>query len=282
MPNLSVTQIRIYPIKSLGAIHLQEAVLEPRGFRYDRRWMLVAPGTGQAPWQFITQRTVFPMALIDVALTDSHLQVWHRHRPADRLAIPLEQMTEETLPVQIWDDQVLARAVSAEADAWFSRELGFSCRLVRMPESTERMVDPAYAQDGEIVSFADAYPYLLIGQASLDELNRRLGTSLEMSRFRPNLVVAGGTPHEEDTWYQLRLGGLPFYGVKPCARCVLTTIDPQTGEKGTEPLKTLAAYRKLNHKIYFGQNLLPAAAGVLRVGDPVEVVERRPARVPFP
>ncbi|RCR66542.1 MOSC domain-containing protein [Larkinella punicea] len=270
-------EIRIYPIKSLGGISLSEAVVEPKGFRYDRRWMLVKPdGT------FLTQRENTVMALVEVELTDRHLRVYHRHRPDDVLEIPLGKTTQESLMAYVWDRQAIdSLVVSPEADAWFSRLLGFSCRLVYMPDDSLRPVDPKYAQPDDVVSFADGFPYLVISTNSLDELNRRVEQPLEMVRFRPNLVVEGVLPHDEDTWYHFKIGELTFYGVKPCARCVLTTIDPVSGQKGKEPLKTLATYRKLDSKILFGQNVLAETTGLLRVGDPVTILEQRPARLPF-
>jgi len=282
MPTPVLKEIRIYPIKSLGGISLPEAVIEEKGLRYDRRWMLVKPGEGGSPGEFITQRTYAVMALIDVELTPEHLRVYHRHRPDDVLEIGLNTQSDERLDVIVWDDTVAAAPVSAGADQWFSRVMGFPCRLVRMPEETRRPVDSKYAQLDDIVSFADAYPCLLVSEESLQELNRRLAEPLSMIRFRPNLIVEGTLPYEEDTWYRFRIGSHDFYGVKPCARCVLTTIDPETGQKGKEPLRTLATYRSLNNKIYFGQNAIPAAVGRLRVGEPVEVIERREARLPFP
>ncbi|WP_234735278.1 MOSC domain-containing protein [Tellurirhabdus bombi] len=269
-------EIRIYPIKSLGGIALSEAIVEERGFRYDRRWMLVTP-----EGKFLTQRTIFPMSLIDVALTDSSLRVWHRNEPANALEVPLDLMTTEILSVTVWDDTILANVVSAEADQWFSHVLGFPCRLVRMPETTHRTADQDYAQPGDVVSFADGYPYLMIGASSLEELNRRIPEELSMTRFRPNLIIEGSQPHEEDTWSRFSIGDIAFRGVKPCARCVLTTIDPATGEKGKEPLKTLATYRRANGKIYFGENCIADVTGVLRVGDVINITEYKEPRLAF-
>ena len=273
---MHLSELHIYPIKSLGGIAVSEVIVEPKGFRHDRRFMLVSP-TGK----FMTQRTDHQMALIDVAIQDNTLQVWHRHRPDDVLDIPLTVATsDETMQVDIWDSKdVPALTVSAEADRWFTKVLNTPCRLVFMPESTHRAVDPDYARDPnhDAVSFADGYPYLLIGQSSLDHLNQRLNDSLSMRRFRPNLVVQGSSPHEEDTWAEFRIGDLHLYGVKPCGRCVLTTIDPETGKPGKEPLQTLATYRKWKAKILFGQNVLAQPTdrfplGTLRVGQPVEVI----------
>lgn len=278
-----ISELRIYPIKSLGGISVTEAVVEERGFRYDRRFMLVQPGEDET-WDFITQRSNYHMALVDVAIEDDTLTVWHRHHPDNVLTIPLTGPTTEsaeTLRVNIWDSKgVSAIAVSSEADRWFSRVLGLECRLVYMPNTTRREVDPAYAHQDDVVSFADGYPYLLIGQASLDDLNQRLPMSsprIDMLRFRPNLVVSGSSPYDEDAWQEFRIADMTFYGVKPCARCVLTTIDPATGQKGSEPLKTLATYRQWKHKILFGQNVLPSpeATGVVRVGQTIEVIHRQ-------
>ncbi|GAB3722028.1 MOSC domain-containing protein [Spirosoma lituiforme] len=282
---MTISELLIYPIKSLGAISVTETVVEGKGLRYDRRFMLVDPNG-----DFMTQRTNYQMALLNVAINETaELRVWHRHRPDDVLTLPLTIPTQtegaepprETIGVTIWDSShVPALLVSAEADQWFSRVLEKPCRLVYMPETTHRDVDPAYAREQDAVSFADGYPYLLIGQASLDTLNQRLEEPITMLRFRPNIVVAGSLPYEEDAWQQFRIGDVEFFGVKPCARCVLTTIDPETGQKGREPLRTLATYRQWKHKILFGQNVLakPTGAltlGTLRVGQPVNVLQRQ-------
>ncbi|QKZ12513.1 MOSC domain-containing protein [Spirosoma sp. KUDC1026] len=283
---MTVSELYIYPIKSIGGISIAEATVEGKGFRYDRRFMLVEPTGDDKPWPFITQRTHPQMALIDVAIDnassdDAQLRVWHRQRPDDVLTLPLVPASEtvtESVRVSIWDSlDVAAVTVSDAADRWFSAALGFTCRLVYMPATTNRQVDQQYAKPGDAVSFADGYPYLLISQSSLDELNRRLSEPVEMRRFRPNIIVSGAQPNEEDAWQQFQIGELDFYGVKPCARCVLTTIDPETAQKGKEPLATLATYRRWNKKILLGQNVLtsPTATGVVRVGQPVTIVNRQ-------
>ena len=284
---LTLSALYIYPIKSLGGISVSEAIVNEKGFRYDRRFMLVTPSGG-----FMTQRTNHHMALIDVAVDrsrpggpDETLHIWHRDQPDNVLTLPLTVLpnaSDETIFVSIWDDENLrATVVSPEADRWFSDALNKPCRLVFMPDSTRRPVDPAYDRRNNpghptAVSFADGYPYLLIGQASLDDLNQRLPQSIGMGRFRPNMVVSGSLPYDEDTWEQFRIGEVNLYGVKPCGRCVVTTIDPATGQKGCEPLHTLASYRQWKHKILFGQNVLANAkpGGLLRVGQPVEIVSR--------
>jgi hypothetical protein len=177
--------------------------------------------------------------------------------------------------VRIWSDVVEARSCGAKADAWTRALLGEGHRIVVLADDDARAVDPAYAREDDRVSFADGYPFLLTTHASLDALNRRAGTRLEMARFRPNLIVDGAEPFAEDGWARIRIGDLGFRVVKPCVRCVVTTLDPATGEGGREPLRTLATFRKTEKGVTFGQNLLADGLGVLRVGDAVEAVERR-------
>jgi uncharacterized protein YcbX len=262
---LVLQEIYLYPIKSLGGIAVQEAQVEERGFKYDRRWMLV-----DQSGEFLTQRQHPQLALLQVALSESQLEVFSKGDPSQRIAFDLDLASNQELLVSIWGDQVLARVVSAEVSRWFSDFLQMDLDLVVMPESSHRKMDPRYAVQGESVSFADGMPYVIIGQASLDELNQRLEVPISMDRFRPNLVFSGGEAYAEDQFKQLQIGEVEFQVVKPCARCVLITVNQQTGEKGKEPLATLATYRTVNNKIYFGQNAVALAPGMVRVGDPIQ------------
>jgi uncharacterized protein YcbX len=153
---------------------------------------------------------------------------------------------------------------------WFSDFLEMELDLVVMPESSQRKMDPRYAVQGESVSFADGMPYVFIGQSSLDELNQRLEVPVSMDRFRPNLVFSGGQAFDEDEFTRIKVGEVDFQVVKPCARCVLITVNQQTGEKAKEPLATLATYRTVNNKVYFGQNAVALAPGMVRVGDLIQ------------
>jgi uncharacterized protein YcbX len=262
---LVLQEIYLYPIKSLGGIAVQEAQVEERGFKYDRRWMLV-----DKKGDFVTQRQHPQLALLQVALSESQLEVFSKGDPSQRIAFDLGLFSDQELQVSIWGDQVLARVVSVEVNRWFSDFLKMDLDLVVMPESSHRKMDPRYAVQGESVSFADGMPYVMIGQASLDELNQRLEVPISMDRFRPNLVFSGGEAYAEDQFKQLQIGEVEFQVVKPCARCVLITVNQQTGEKGKEPLATLATYRTVNNKIYFGQNAVALAPGIVRVGDPIQ------------
>jgi len=264
---LTVSALYIYPIKSLGGIPLEKATLTDRGFQHDRRWMLV---DGQN--QFLTQRELPTMSLLQVQLNEDSLSIHHRHT-RDSIQVPFTP-TGALCTVTVWDDTCEAQYVDKNADEWFSRVLSLLCRLVYMPEGSQRKVDPNYAQGDEITSFSDGYPLLLIGQSSLDDLNSRLPQPITMERFRPNIVFTGGLPFQEDEMAEFNIAGIIFYGVKPCARCVIPTIDLSTGEKGKEPLKTLSGYRQRNNKIYFGQNLLFRNAGgaCISVGDAITLL----------
>ncbi len=263
---LSLSAIYIYPIKGLAGISLPSSQVEERGLQYDRRWMLV-----DDTHTFLTQRKYPQMALLTVQLTSKGLRVQAPGK-AD-LLIPLGA-TGEKLRVTVWDDTCEAETVNTVADNWFSEALGVFCRLVYMPDHSIRPVDSRYAVADNYVSFADAYPFLVISEESLADLNGRLAEPVPMNRFRPTLVVKGATPFAEDTWYRFRIGECIFYGVKPCARCVVTTIDQETAEKGKEPLKTLSIYRQRGHKILFGQNVIFGREGSkIQVGDEVEVLQ---------
>lgn len=260
-----ISELYIYPIKSLGGISVSAAEVSSRGFQFDRRWMLV-----DAHYQFLTQRKFPQMALIKVQLKEDGLLLEH---PANgSMKVPFES-SEETQDVDIWEDCCTGLFVNQQVDEWFSDILSMKARLVYMPESTQRQVDLRYAPAGVITSFADAYPFLMIGQTSLDDLNERLEVPLPMNRFRPNIVFTGGEAFEEDLMKHIRIAGMDFYGVKLCARCIMTTIDQETAQKAKEPLKTLSSYRSKNNKILFGQNLIHSARGMIRVGDTMNVLD---------
>lgn len=265
---MKLSEINIYPVKSLKGIPLTEAKVEPRGLRYDRRWMLV-----DADGRFMTQRDFPKMALLETSVNGSGLKV---NFDGSELSVP-EEAEKGPVEVGIWEGPVDAAMFGDEVNGWFSDALGVDCRLVTMPETARRRVPAEFAVDPEEdhVSFADAFPYLLIGEGSLAELNSRLETPVPMNRFRPNLVVSGSEPFAEDGWRKIRIGETIFHLVKPCGRCVLTTVDQATGIKdGKEPLKTLASFRTANGKVLFGQNLIAEnPGGTIRVGDEIEVLE---------
>ena len=224
---------------------------------------------------FLTQRKFPEMALLRTSIENDRLLIFHKNFTKEKLILPLvPEMDSKTLLVKIWDDFCEAQLISNEADNWFSEQLKFSCRLVYMPELTKRKVDAKYALDNDITSFADGYPVMIIGQESLDNLNRRLTEKIPMNRFRPSIVFTGGKAFEEDTFEHFRIKEIDFYGVKLSARCVITTTNQDTAVTGKEPLKTLSGYRMKNNKIYFGQNLLVKSIGRISIGDQIEIVKQ--------
>jgi uncharacterized protein YcbX len=268
IPMLQISELYIYPIKSLAGISVTEALVTPTGFEHDRRWMLVDESN-----MFISQREAPQMARMKVTIEDYGLKITYK---GDHLSIPFDTPSSPLGgrgAVTIWDDTCIAEYVSKEADEWFSTMLEINCRLVFLPDDTKRVVDQRYAPQDAITSFADAYPFLIIGQASLDDLNSRLSVPLPMNRFRPNIVFTGGKPFEEDMMACFTIGDIEFYGVKLCARCTITTIDQSTAARGKEPLKTLAAYRQKANKILFGQNLVHKGGGIVKIGDTIEVLK---------
>jgi len=269
-----LSEINVYPVKSLGGISLKTAVVESRGLQFDRRWMLTDEKN-----QFLTQRDFPKMATVAVQIINDNLRITSGD---ETLEISLEPATFETASVKIWSSRCRARIYEKKVNEWFSDVLETNCRLVLMPEETIRRVNYFYAvHKDDAVSFADGYPFLLSGENSLADLNSRLDAPIPMNRFRPNLVVSDSGAFAEDEWKKIKIGACVFHVVKPCARCVITTIDQSDGIKtGAEPLKTLAAYRipkrSLKKKILFGQYLIAEGAGaVLNVGDKIEVIETK-------
>jgi uncharacterized protein YcbX len=258
----TISQLYIYPVKSLGGIAVDQLTITDRGAAYDRRWMLV-----DLNGDFLTLREHAVMSRLHTAIEGTDLIIFDAHNPSDRIFTPLHPSPSASVNVTVWGDVVSAWMCVETLSDWLSSKLGQSVRLVYMPDESLRPVDPDYAPAGSITAFSDGYPLLIIGQSSLDDLNSRLDQPVEMLRFRPNIVFTGGTPFDEDHFTVINIADIPMLGVKPCARCVVTTIDPATGESGPEPLRTLATFRKQANKVNFGMNLVPTGTGNLRIGD---------------
>ena len=264
-----ISELLIYPVKSLGGISVKSAVLTDRGFEYDRRFMLI-----DSQNRFVTQREFPELAFFKTAILGDQLSMTDK-RDGSSVAVPLIAVEGEQIGVQIWDDHCQAMLLDNTIADWFSARLSQAVQLVYMPDESHRRVDPAYAGNGELTSFSDGYPVLMIGEESLKGLNARLENPIPMDRFRPNIVFSGGYPHVEDTFNTFRAGDVQLHAVKPCARCVLTTTDQETGQRTAEPLKTLSKYRSQHNKIYFGQNLLASNTGEVRLGDHLIVLSSK-------
>jgi uncharacterized protein YcbX len=267
---LSLSAVYRFPLKSAQGESLARAQLDVLGLVGDRRWMIVDALSGR----FLTQRLLPQLTQLRAQWLDGeHLLLSLAGRKDLLVALPT--IDAELRTVTVWSDSLQVPDAGDAAALWLSEWLGRACRLVQVPAERARQVDQRYARVDDRVGFADGFPLLLIGQASLDDLSARVGRRLEMLRFRPNLVVSGSAAYSEDNWKRIRIGALEFRLVKACSRCIMTTLDPQTGERSVdrEPLATLKTYRERDGELYFGQNLLHSGFGELDVGMPVEVLE---------
>ncbi|AKF09608.1 MOSC domain-containing protein [Sandaracinus amylolyticus] len=266
---MKLSGISRFPIKSCRGSDVERAHVERRGITDDRRWMIV-----DADGRFVTQREDARLALIDVTLEDDRLRLGAPG--ASAIEIPSRLDAGARVSVTVWRSTVDAIA-HADASAWLSEHLGRTVRVVYMPDDVRRGINEKYAQQGDVVSFADGYPLLLATRESLADLEARAGTSLEMRRFRPNVVIEGAPAWAEDGWSRLRIGRIVFRAPKPCDRCVITTIDPSTAIAGKEPLRTLAKFRRTTDgKVLFGVNLIPELddheSVEISIGDEVEIL----------
>ncbi len=261
---MHVQSLHVYPVKGARGIALERAELLRTGFRHDRRFMVV-----DEAGVFLSQRGHPRLALVDVAIGDGTLRVG-----PITLALAPESGSRERRRVRVWDDEVDALVVPGDVSTFLSAHLGVRCTLVYMPDDVVRAVDPVYARAGDRVGFADAFPVLVATQASLDDLNARLAAPLPMNRFRPNIVLAGAEPWEEDRHPRVCIGEVTLRMPKRCARCEVTLVDQQTAERGKEPLRTLATFRSEENKVYFAQNAIPDAEGTVRVGDAARFLDQ--------
>ncbi|HTU44296.1 MAG TPA: MOSC N-terminal beta barrel domain-containing protein [Bryobacteraceae bacterium] len=260
-----LSQIFVYPIKSARGIEIEETRLDLAGLVRDRRWMLV-DDEGLA----LTQRTQPRMVLMAPRFEGDDLIVEAPEMPPLRIRTWAGE--GEWVPVRIWNDDLRVPHPDRRYSDWFSSFLGQSCRLVHLPEVVKRPVEAPYDKAPWHVSFADSFPLLVIGQASLDLLNEKLEAPVTMQRFRPNLVIAGSAAHEEDEWARVRLGGVELATGKACSRCSIPLVNPVTAETGVEPLRTLAQYRRLPNTVMFGHKMLVTTPGALRTGEALEVL----------
>jgi uncharacterized protein len=262
---LRLSGLYVYPIKSARGIAISSARVGSRGLDHDRRWMVV-----DEDGRFLTQRSIPRMALIRVSLNPAGLIV--EAEGLNSLSLPFDPPHSEITRVQVWEDTVEVMDAGPEAAAWFTSMLARKCRLVFMPDQSHRIVNPKYSPQKTIVSFADAFPFLLISQASLNDLNARLDEPVPMNRFRPNLVLEGCGAYEEDTWKALHIGSVGFRVAKPCSRCTVPTVNQDTAARAAEPIRTLSSYRTIDGKVCFGQNLTHDSQGILTLGDEVHVI----------
>ena len=282
-----LASIHIYPLKAGRAVDLGESVVEPWGLAGDRRW-LVIDGHGR----FVSQREEPSLALVTAACLPAGTDQAGREPCAAAEVITLSAAGHppltvrapsagdhaELVSVSVWKSRLRAAAAGKQADGWLSRFLGRGVRLVYLDDPTRREVDQEYGSPGDRVNFADGYPLLLASAGSLAALGRWLTEDghepVPMNRFRPNVVVDGAPAWDEDRWRRIRIGSVSFRVAKPCGRCQVTTIDQMTAQRGRQPLALLGQRRRFGQQLVFGQNMIPDGEGSIRVGDPVQVLER--------
>jgi len=262
---ISVTQLFIYPVKSFAGIQVDQSDVDNMGLKFDRRWMVVSP-----EGKFITQRTVPKMVMINTHLDNEQLTLSTKNKPSH--CVPLVTDVSEKMDVNIWKDTVTVKKVGKETDQWISDVLGVDCHLVYIEDDVVRQCDLEFSEAGERTGFADGFPILIISEESLADLNKRLELTVDMRRFRPNIVISGVEPFAEDNLTLFSINDIDMKGVKLCDRCPMPMIDPDRGERiSQEPIATLSSYRKWDRKIFFGMNVIQKNQGVIAIGDELTI-----------
>jgi len=261
-----LSDIFIYPVKSLAGIKVSKWIVNEKGLLHDRKWMLI-----DSHRQFLSQRRLPKMALIKTEIKKDTLVL--STATSGSISLPLNPENGDDINTIIWKDQCLAKTTSPKADQWLSDFLEMDCKLVYQPNNIIRPVDPDYATDTDKVNFSDGFPFLIVSDASLTALNQEMEIPLPMQRFRPNLVISNCESYAEDNWREIQINSINFRLPKACSRCSVPTIDTETAKTNKEPLTTLSRLRRWNNKVFFGQNALHDNSGELSVGTPVEIIK---------
>ena len=264
MTQAILSEIYIYPVKSLAGIKTEKWQVNEKGLLHDRKWMLIDSNN-----QFLSQRKLPEMVLIKTQITEDELIL--SNPDAENISLPLFPTSGDNIETTIWKDQCQAKTTSKVADQWLSDFLGIECKLVYQANETIRPVDPDYAKVSDSVNFSDGFPFLIVSEASLQALNQEMGLQLPIKRFRPNLVISNCTSYAEDSWREITINDIGFRLPKPCSRCPVPTIDTETAKRSKEPLKTLNRIRRWNNRVYFGQNALHDNIGELSIGSDVKI-----------
>jgi len=255
----AVKELYLYPIKSLAGIRVESAKAEEMGFENDRRWMLIDEES-----KFITQREYPNLSQFYPQIEDDKIAISHYDTTHEFF---INENLDEAIFSKVWDDESKVVEVNKVTSKWFSKRLGFSCKLVKIINKGDRKHDSSRLNQILNVSLADGYPYLLIGSKSLDHLNEKLKEKITIQRFRPNIVISTLVAHEEDFFDTFQIGDVKFKNAKPCGRCVMINNNPETAIVSKEPLKTLSNYRTSNNNVFFGINIFCFNEGIITVGD---------------
>lgn len=269
MSTIKVSELITYPIKSTRGINLESCLVNEKGLLHDRHWAIV-----NAENKAVTAREFPQLLKIKTNIKSNTLEITLDGKP--ELEVPLDITSTTIEDIKIFSQTGTATFVSKEADLWFSNYLDQESKLIFMNHQSHRIVLEKYGgKEGDVVSYADQAPILLLSEATMEELNSKMETPKTIKHFRPNIVLKGGVPNQEDQWKYIKIGACEFEVIQQCIRCVFTTIDPETTEKdkNAEPLKTLATYRKHpDGGVSFGVHLVPRKLGAININDEVEVV----------
>ena len=245
---IKISELYIYPVKSLAGIKLNQSQLSNFGLQNDRRWLIV-----DKDGLFMSQRTTPKMATIKTALHANQLVLTHNKK---QMHVPLATTQSQNIKVTVWNDSLIAQRLSQDVDQWLSEILEQLCHLVYMPENAQRQIDTDFAKKDQYVSFADAFPILLVSQASIDDLNSKLEKPVNINRFRPNIIITGVNAFQEDIWGKFVINTINYIAAKPCSRCIMPSINQEKGiQDNVKLLSVLNKYRKFDKKIKFGVNI---------------------------
>ena len=265
---MKISELHIYPVKSLGGISLQEARLTSKGLMYDRNWMLLDENG-----VFMTQRKFPKMALIQTKIENGDLIFSHK-KTGSSASIPILTKYGVTLRSKVWSNSCEVQKVDSIGE-WFSEIFGFRCTLVFFPEKNIRTKETENGIVQNLTSLSDKSPVLITNTASLEELNGRLENKIPMNRFRSNIIFTGEKAYEEDNWQSVKIGETEFKTVEICGRCKLINVDHLTGEPTGQPLETLSTYRKMGREIKFGMRMSCEVnidvQPIIKIGDEIKV-----------
>ncbi len=261
-----LSEIFVYPVKSLAGIKVSTWQVNAKGLLHDRKWMLI-----DNKHQFLSQRRMPKMGLIKTRLTDSELIL--STDASSSISLPLDPTDGDACNISIWNDVCVAKTTSKLANQWLGDFLDIQCQLVYLPNNVVRSVDPLYSKKTDQLNFSDGFPFLIVSEASMNALNREMNLQLGIERFRPNLVISQCEAYAEDSWREISINNIDFRLPKPCSRCIVPTVDPVTAKTGKEPLRTLNRCRKWNKQVYFGQNALHDNSGELSIGNKVQITQ---------
>ena len=250
----------------MGGFSVDNMQLRAKGPLYDRQFMLV-----DEHGKFLSQRELPLMSQFKTEIVKDVVKVSLQTKSIE---LKLTDLGTKDCLTKVWRQEIRARQFSDNINEWFSEKLKFPCRLVSPSPNNPRIRTFTIPPYKSKVSFADGYPYLILGSKSLDALNKRLSMPIGMERFRPNIVVRTSEPNIEDNWKEIKIGSAILKVIKPCARCVMTTIDQNSGERNVEPLNTLREYRKFGKNILFGVNAILLKGINIKIGDKIELITK--------